>query len=239
MKKKPLPLYKRVANKIKEDIIYSGLSKDDLIPTEAKLAYKYQVSRVTIRRAIKLLEDENLLYSVQGSGTYIKNNKIEYDILSLQSFTAEMIEKNTNFFNEILDFHLIEPSKNIQDILGLNSGEKTFFVKRLRYINDEPSILEESHLPADLFPELSIDIMKNSLYEHINSKGLGINYVQAELKPIMSNKSLIHHLKLEHNVPILLMEVHSTFDDDTIFEYTKIHFNPFKYSFKFRSTSDI
>src|SRR5690625_2426784 len=128
MKKKPLPLYKRVANKIKEDIIYSGLSKDDLIPTEAKLAYKYQVSRVTIRRTIKVLEDENILYRIQGSGTYIKNNKIEYDILSLQSFTAEMIEKNTNFFNEILDFHLIEPSKNIQDILGLNSGEKTFFV---------------------------------------------------------------------------------------------------------------
>ena len=235
---KSLPLYKEVANKIKEDIIFSKLSEGDMIPSEANLAEMYNVSRVTVRRAIKLLVEENLLYSVQGSGTFIQKEKMEYDIFKLQSFTTEMIEKNTEFFNEILDFKLIVPSAVVQNILGLADGEKIFFVKRLRYIKDEPYILEETHLPAKLFPELSVDIMKQSFYEHIQNRGHRISNKQGELEPIMPDEELIELFQLDNSVPILLMKHHSTFEEDIMFEYTKIYFHPYKYTFKFKYSSE-
>lgn len=231
---KSLPLYKQIANKIKEDIATYESSDGEMIPSETKLAEMYKVSRVTVRRAIKLLEDEDLLYSIQGSGTYIKNKKMEYDIFKTQSFTAEMMEMNTDFSNEILDFQLMVPSLSVQNILGLSNEEKIFFVKRLRYVNGEPYILEESHLPAKLFPELSVDIMKQSLFEHLKNKGYRINNRQSELEPIMPDKDIVQLLQLESSVPILLMKNQSTFQEDITFEYTKLYFHPYKYTFKFK-----
>lgn len=66
----------------------------------------------------------NLVYSIQGGKTYIKQNKIEYDIFKLQSFTAEMIERGTDLSNEILEFQLTELPKNIQEILNLSNYKK-------------------------------------------------------------------------------------------------------------------
>lgn len=235
---KSLPLYKTIANKIKKDIISIKLSKGEMIPTEAKLAQTYQVSRVTVRRAINLLEEENLLYSIQGSGTYIKNDKIEYDIFNLQSFTAEMIQRGTDFSNEILEFQLTEPPKNVQEILNLSNKEKIYYVKRLRFVNGEPSILEESHLPVKLFPELSIDIMKNSLYEYLKNEGHNIDYREGELLPISPKEDLIRLLHLENNDPILFLKMHTAFEKGEIFEFTKIYFHPHKYAFKFSTSID-
>ncbi|WP_066187893.1 MULTISPECIES: GntR family transcriptional regulator [Gracilibacillus] len=229
---KSLPLYKEVANKIKEDIISSQLVAGDMIPSEAKLSEMYQASRVTIRHAIKLLIDENLLYRIHGSGTYIKKNKMEYDILNMESFTAEMIEKNTDFYNEILAFNYTLPTPYIQSLLKLDDDEKIFFVKRLRYVNEEPYILEESHIPAKLLPELSVDIMRQSLYEHIHKKGYQVSQRQGELEPIMPDNDLIELFQLDKQVPILLMKHHSILKNDIMFEYTKIYFNPDKYTFK-------
>lgn len=237
MLNKSLPLYKKIANKIKEDITSADYSAGDMIPTEAKLAQDYQVSRVTVRRAIQLLVEENLLYSIQGSGTYVKNDKVEYNIFKSPSFTAEMIERGTDFSNEILEFQLTTPSKNVQGILNLADNDKIYYVKRLRFVNSEPFILEESHLPVKLFPELSVDIMKSSLYEHLKSKGYNIDYRQGELLAIAPKKELIQLLRLDSNDPLLFLKVHSAIKEGTIFEYTKIYFHPHKYTFKFRSST--
>lgn len=228
-----LPLYKLVANKIKEDVITSSLSGGEMIPSEVKLAEEYDVSRVTVRRAIKLLIDEDLLYSVQGSGTYVKDKKMEYNIFKIQSFTTEMMELNTDFTNEILDFQLTIPLPHVKDLLGLSNDEKIFFVKRLRYVNDEPYILEESHLPAKLFPELSMDIMKKSLYKHLKNKGYQIKDRQSEIEPTMPEKNVVDLLQIKSDAPIFLMKNLSTFQEDIIFEYTKLYFNPYKYTFRF------
>lgn len=234
---KSLPLYQETANRIKDDIISANLSKGNMIPSEAKLSKVYEVSRVTIRRAIQLLIEENLLYSIQGSGTYIKNSKIEYDIFKSQSFKAEMIERGTDFSNEILEFQLTVPSKGVQEALKLTDKDKIYYVKRLRFVNGEPCILEESHLPVHLFPELSVDIMKKSLYDHIKNKGYRIDYREGELLAINPQEELIQLLHLDSYDPLLFLKVHSAIEAGTIFEYTKIYFHPHKYNFKFKSST--
>lgn len=68
-------LYKQVQeyilNKINEGIYKLG----EAIPTERELSQKLSVSRYTIRRAIQDLVHEGCLYRVQGSGTFVYDNK--------------------------------------------------------------------------------------------------------------------------------------------------------------------
>src|SRR5699024_9579210 len=145
-----LPLYKQIANKIKDDILSANLSHGDAIPTESKLTQTYGASRVTIRQAIKLLVEEGMLYKVQGSGTYISHDKIEHNISKLQGFTEEMDLLQNNPSNKILAFELTNSPKKVSKVLKLAKEEQVYYVKRLRLADDEPLVLEESYLPVNL-----------------------------------------------------------------------------------------
>ncbi|MCP3030940.1 GntR family transcriptional regulator [Halobacillus sp. A1] len=229
------PLYKQVANQIKKDIITAKLDKDEAIPSENKLAVKYQVSRVTIRQAIQLLVQEDILYKVRGSGTYVKNSKIEHDIYRLQSFTEEMTHLNQKPTNQILDFNMQAPSEEIRKTLQLERNEKVFFIRRLRCVEEEPMILEETYMPVSLFPDLSVEVMTQSKYEYVEKKGYVIKERQGEILPMSPNEELKKTLQLKKDSSILSMNLWAYFEDDTIFEFTKLYFRSEKYTFKFTS----
>ncbi|UOQ95327.1 UTRA domain-containing protein [Halobacillus shinanisalinarum] len=229
------PLYKQVAKKIKNDIITAKLNKDEAIPSENKLSTKYQVSRVTIRQSIKLLVEEDILYRVRGSGTYVKNQKIEHDIYRLQSFTEEMTHLNQTPTNQVLDFNMLDPEDQLKETLQLESGEKVFFIRRLRCVDNEPMILEETYMPVSLFPDLSVDVMTRSKYKYVENKGYVIKERQGEILPLSPNEELKRILQLEGDASILSMNLWAYFNDDTIFEYTRLYFRSEKYTFKFTS----
>lgn len=227
-----LPLYKQISNKIKEEIVQAKLSGGDAIPSEVKLAKTYNVSRVTVREAIKTLVEENTLYRVQGSGTYVSHGKIEYDIFKLQGFTKEMSELHNNPSNKILEFRLTDAPNHVKEILNLTSNQKVYYIKRLRYANSEPLVLEESYLPTDLFPDLSIDIMKKSKYEYIKNKGYNIDRRFGEILPVMPNDEIVNLFEIKKTEALLVLKAYSIFKNSTPFEYSRIYFHPDKYSFK-------
>lgn len=229
------PLYKQVAIQIQDHINASNLSKDDAIPTENMLMDHFKVSRVTIRKAIETLVDKGILYKVHGSGTYLSHDKIEHDIFKLQGFTQEMEELNSVVSNKVLDFKMINPQTEVQEVLNIEANEKVYYIKRLRLADDEPLVLEISFLPVKLFPELSIHIMEHSKYEYIEEKGYKIDKRYGELKPILPTEEISDLFHLNKQEPLLFLHAHSTFDTDTVFEYSEVFFHPNKYAFKFVS----
>lgn len=230
--KKNSPLYKNIANKIKEEIISSNINNDEAIPSETKLAEKFNVSRVTVRQAIDLLVNEDILYKIQGSGTYVKNSRIEHHIYKLQSFHEEMTELNKKPSTKIIDFMVICPDKNISNILKIDENEKVFFIKRLRYADEELLILEETYLPVNLFPDLTYEVMTKSKYDYIESKGYKIKENYQEIIPMIPDEDKCSILELKKPIPILNINVWSTLDNDLVFEYTKLYFRSDRYTFK-------
>lgn len=232
------PLYRQIANKIREEIIHSNLAKGEAIPSEHKLAEKYKVSRVTIRQAIDILVKEDILYKIQGSGTYVKTNRIEHYIYKLQGFTEKMLELNNKPTNKVLEFKMMEPDEKIREILNINPSDKVYYVKRLRCVEDEPMVLEETYLPISLFPDLSLEVMEKSKYEYVENKGYVIDKRAGTITPLLPDKALMKVLGLKDKVPILTMKVWSNFKDGTVFEYSILYFRSDKYTFKFESYRD-
>ncbi|KXZ39274.1 GntR family transcriptional regulator, mannosyl-D-glycerate transport/metabolism system repressor [Alkalithermobacter thermoalcaliphilus JW-YL-7 = DSM 7308] len=226
------PLYKQIANKIKQEIIKENLSSGEAIPSEIKLSQMYNVSRVTIRQAIDTLVSEGLLYKIQGSGTYVKESKIEHNIYNLQGFTEEMRKFNKTPVNKILEFKMIKPDENIRKILKLKENEKTFFVSRLRFIDNVPVVLENTYLPVNIFSDLSYEVMLSSKYEYVEKeKKLKIKESFQEIIPITCNDKLKELFNLKEYIPILKVKLFSTLEDNTIFEYTELYFKSDEYKF--------
>lgn len=226
------PLYRQIANQMKEEITKETWLKGEAIPTEAKLSKTYGVSRVTIRQAIKLLVQEGLLYKIQGSGTYVSDNKFEHNIYSLRGFTEEMHALNKPTRNKVLTFSLTKPDARIQQILGLEDGEEVFFVRRQRYVEETPLVVENTYLPVKLFPDLSYELMEGSKYEYIEKvKQMKIKESFQEVLPLMPDEEIKSLLHLKESIPIIKVQLFSTLTDETTFEYTDIYFKSDEYKF--------
>ena len=65
------PMYDQVAADIAADITSGALAPGARLPTEIELAAQYQVSRVTIRRAVKELSGRGLVVVSHGRGTFV------------------------------------------------------------------------------------------------------------------------------------------------------------------------
>ncbi|WP_347861667.1 GntR family transcriptional regulator [Salimicrobium sp. PL1-032A] len=231
------PLYRKIANKIKQEIKEGRWASGAAIPTEAHLSESYGASRVTIRQAVKTLVKEGLLERVQGSGTYVREAKIEHNIFELISFTEEMRKLGKEPVNRVLDFQLIIPPDYIKHTLQLKEGEKVFYVRRQRLVDDIPYVLEDTYLPAALFPNLSLSVMSGSKYDYIEEEiGLKIKDSNQEVTPVLPGEDVAEALHVGTDTPVLKISLYSVFDDGTVFEYSENHFKSDEYKFKLKAT---
>jgi GntR family transcriptional regulator len=67
----PVPPYRQIAAIIKRRIVSGQYPPDTRIPTESELVEAYEVARSTARRAVAVLRDEGLVYTVPARGTYV------------------------------------------------------------------------------------------------------------------------------------------------------------------------
>ncbi|MDQ0208523.1 GntR family transcriptional regulator [Alkalicoccobacillus murimartini] len=226
------PLYRKIAQQMKEEISKGEWKEGNAIPTELMLSETYQASRVTVRQAIKVLVQQGLLYKIQGSGTYVSEHKYEHNIYELTGFTEEMRALNKNIINKVLTFSVIEPEERIVQALGLEEAEKVYYIRRQRWADDIPLIVEDTYLPLALFPDLTYQIMEGSKYDFIESvKKLKIKDSYQEVIPILPTEEIQELLQLKEQIPIIKVQLLSTLKDDRVFEYTDLFFKSDEYKF--------
>ncbi len=74
-KEKKAPLYIQIREYIKNQIESGVLKPGDQIPTETDLTNKFQVSRITIKSALRHLVDEGMIYRVAGKGSFVSSEE--------------------------------------------------------------------------------------------------------------------------------------------------------------------
>ncbi|HAZ53830.1 MAG TPA: transcriptional regulator, partial [Franconibacter helveticus] len=87
------PMYRQIADAIGHQIERGELKPGDALPTESALQAQFGVSRVTVRKALKQLTEQNSIESIQGSGTYVKQERVHYDIYQLTSFYEKLADR--------------------------------------------------------------------------------------------------------------------------------------------------
>src|SRR5574341_1099270 len=89
----PVPLYYQLREALLTLIKEGRLKEGDLIPTERELGERFQVSRITVRRAIDELAREGYLVTQQGKGTFVARPKIQRHMTHMKSFSEEMADE--------------------------------------------------------------------------------------------------------------------------------------------------
>lgn len=164
------PLYKRIKDKIKEDIQKERLKPNERLPSENNLAQKYGVSRITSKRALNDLEQEGYIIRKKGVGSFVrdrtKTKQPTNDILfimpfpdepSFGNYTQGMLDalKNTKYRLHLQQSHKTNSLNNIHDYCGVifypvHNKDMMDFIFPL-YAKDIPTIILDKELSGTPF----------------------------------------------------------------------------------------
>ncbi|MDV0593605.1 MULTISPECIES: GntR family transcriptional regulator [unclassified Enterobacter] len=226
------PMYRQIADALREQINAGELKPGDALPTESSLQEAFSVSRVTVRQALKLLTEEHIIESIQGSGSYVKEERVNYDIYQLTGFYEKLADRNVDTHSDVKTFEVIKADEKLAEKLNIRRDDNVWHIKRVRFIKQKPVNLEETWMPLAMFDDLTWAVMENSKYHYIEQiKKMVIDRSEQELVPIMPSQEAIAALALDPAKPILEKVSRGFLKDGQVFEYSRNVFNTDDYKF--------
>jgi GntR family transcriptional regulator len=218
-----IPIYVQIAESMLNRIETGELVPGDRVPPERELSKMLSVNRMTVRRALNMLEGRGLLIRRRGDGTYVAEPKIELQAGRLFPFTKGMQRKGYLPGARIITFDkkLVEASVANQLVLPVSAP--VYYVHRLRLINQEPVMLEEFTIPSQRFPNFeNFDLSSRSLYEILETEyQVTVSQARQSLEPVLATEYEAQLLKIEKGAPLMLERRLSLDQEGYPIEYSK------------------
>ncbi len=217
---KNIPLYIQVKNDIYRKI--ENREYTNMLPSEKLLVELYDVSRVTLRKALEVLEEEGLISRKAGFGTVINQNLSELkNFTMVKSLTNEMKEigaKNIETFSSTIS--ILYANKEMMDLFSCDSSKKLYNLRRLRGVNEKPIVFSNTWLNIDIDLPTSKDFLFGSLYDFLISNNVFFSRFEEELEAIMPTREYQDLLKLDKD-GVILKRIRKGFDSENkLIEYT-------------------
>src|SRR6056297_1517898 len=222
-KESPLSLYYQLKQIIIDKIENRELTENDKLPTEKELCDRYNISRATVRQALKELENDDYIYKIQGKGTFVSPKRYQQDLLKFYSFTDEMKKLSKTPTSKVLEFDITPPNKKIAKTLSINQNDKVYRFTRLRLADDEPMMLETTYIPYDLFEGITKEDLENRPLYTILIEEFNTSFSKAEeiFRPTLMEHDESEKLNYIEGGPAILLERITYNSDEKIIEYTK------------------
>ena len=163
-------LYLEVADKIKKIFSQENIQSVRYLPTESELEELFQVSKITVRKAIELLASDEYVAKKSGRGTTVLSNRPYNRLSKAASFTQILENSRYEVRKETLDLR-IGPYKEGRSFVFL-FGEQAVCFKRLYYLNNQPYIYFVHYLPQEMMQFSREEFGKESLYRLLTKKDI-------------------------------------------------------------------
>jgi len=162
----PLPLWAQLEADLRARLEAGEF--DERFPTDAELTETYQVSRHTVREAIRHLNRSGLLRRERGRGTIVNRAEFEQSLGALyslyQSIEATGVEQRSDVLSLELTTDAVAAAR-----LEVPDTTELVLLERLRRAGDEPLAVDRAWLPAEIAGGLlEVDFSRTALYDELD-----------------------------------------------------------------------
>lgn len=216
------PLYEQIRNEIRQAILDGNLKRGEQLPSESDLCTHYQVSRITIRKALTLLTDEGLVIRRQGKGSFVApTDKVHGELDRTLSFSDYVTQHGMTSDAHVLKREVVKDA-NIAATLNLEANADLFAIQRILSANNIPMMIETSWYPATKFPDLLTRVTDDvSVYRILQqSYNERIDRSIKDLNVVLPDESISKQLKLKQLVPLFAVDKTSFNIEATPIEYS-------------------
>lgn len=208
MLKKGLPRHEQISNWLKEQIAANKYGVDEKLPSENDLSHKFDVSRVTVRRALQTLENEDLIYRSQGLGSFVSDRRSAQKLVGLTDFYEDMNRAGMKATSQVVQIERVEADEKLISRLKLKEGTPVFRLDRLRMGDGQPIAFDITWLPMFYWQLVEgHDLSKDTIYEILEEEfeipvEKGCYHIEAE----NADGYLAEHLQVYPGQALLLID---------------------------------
>ena len=208
--------YAVIRNRLAERI--SEMTIGDQLPTEPELCDEFEVSRITIRRAMDELASEGLVVREQGRGTFVADPRVSQHVREtfqneVSGFYREQTAHNRKVTTDVLGNRVVTHAQAAA-VLGLGARDELIELERLRYVNGALHQHVITYMSAREYPAvLAQDFSDGSLFDFLESR-YGVKLTRNDLLVRLEKASgeIAEHLEVADGTALLAI-------DSTVFTY--------------------
>jgi GntR family transcriptional regulator, N-acetylglucosamine utilization regulator len=217
-----VPLYHQIGRTLRQLIEDDQLHPGEGIPSEWELAGLCGVSRLTVRRALDELVRDGLLIRRHGVGTFVANLREAQIYPSELSFTKNMQQVGRTPSSQVLGLQVVTATPELAQCLDLEAGAPVFELVRVRLVDGEPLMLENTYLSQERFPDLAhADLSNGSLYSFLSEQyHVEIFALDQSLEPALLTDWEAGLLGVRSGSPAILSGIVGLTADGVPMEYT-------------------
>jgi GntR family transcriptional regulator len=210
------PRYQQIAAGLRERILAGELAPGQRLPPEPELGRQFAASRVTVRGALRLLQQEGLLVARHGLGWFVRPTRVRQVLARLEPLDAAVAEQGLAPHTRLLDYGVVVAPDAVAAALALPAGDEVLVTRRLHSAHDAPLAYVTMYLPADLgarFTRGDFETHEHPLFELLPARlGITIGQATQTVRAEAAAGEVVRALGVREGTPVLVCE-RTTHDD--------------------------
>ncbi len=206
-KQRQVPLHLDISEQLYQRIISGDYLPGAKLPSERELILEFQVSRITIRKAIANLVQQGLAITHQGKGVFVSDRrKVAYNLSDSLIFLAEdLTRQGIELSLQNITFELVTVSKEVQKTLQLKSNNPVAYLqKKLLLIDKVPGCVDITYILPNIGQKLATELEQEMTFPVLERNNFKIDRVEAIIECTNANLELSEYLDVPLGHPLLV-----------------------------------
>jgi GntR family transcriptional regulator len=202
-----LPLHLAISEKLSQQIFDGEYSPGEQLPSEHQLMLQFDVSRITVRRAIANLVNQGLVICHRGKGVFVKEHKKVTRSLSnpLIFFDEDMTRQGVTSSIKSLCFDITEPSVRVLQKLKLSPDTRRIYCQKKIILTDNiPVAVDITYIRFDLGERFADELQSSLIYPTLDNNGVSVERVETILECTHSTHEVSKYLDIPLGAPLLV-----------------------------------
>lgn len=218
----PSPKYLEIQNLLLQRIKNGDYQEGQLIPKEVDLAEQLNVSRPTVRHAIRNLVQAGYLERRKKRGTIVTQTKIKQQFTHvIESYNTEIQNNGLVAKTQVLNFSTEKANDEVAEALTIKPNTEVYKLVRLRSADNKPVVFVVTYLPIAQLSDLQkIDFTHHSLYSELAKAGLEITHVSRKIEVHPATEEEAQLLETDIKAPIFYFHTIGFTKDHRALEYS-------------------
>ncbi|MDR0673752.1 MAG: GntR family transcriptional regulator [Zoogloeaceae bacterium] len=236
-RQQPWPLYAQIKDALREEICNGKLRQHERIPSESELGRRYKASRITVRRALSDLENEQLIFKVAGKGAFVAKPRPFQKSERLQGFGEAMRNLGITVINRVVSFLSIAAPPDVAARLQVSEGSPLIEIRRVRYADGNPISFDVTYVRRALGERLAReDLVKRDIFLIIeNDYAMPLDHADLMVKADIAGEALARQLNVTTGAPILKVERLAWTKDGQAIDFEHIYYRGDSFRFDLRA----
>lgn len=200
-------LHRQLFVMLREQITSGALRPNEQLPTQEALCRRYEVSRITVRRALLDLQNEGFVRNVQGVGSFVAARAQVTRVIPTGGFLQELSRSYEETKMTVLSIEKQRCPLYAASALQIEDGDDALHIVRTRAMKSVPVMLLDAWIPSRCSSAVTArTLARKPLYELVSGGSENLGKVVQEMNAALADPIVAKTLQVEINAPVLRID---------------------------------